>query len=220
MDLGVSSHQLDEATRGFSYQRQGELDMRMNPLSDAPTAFEVVMKSDVEELERIIRQYGEERWSKRIAEFIAAEREAAPIRTTDQLVTVIKKAIPAGARREGPHPAKRTFQALRIYINEELDILEQAISDAVGVLGQAGRLAAISFHSLEDRIIKNTFKKLATGCTCPKSMPICVCGKKEAGRILTVKPVLPGRDEVDANPRSRGAKLRVFEKGAAQWRNH
>ena len=215
IDLGVSSHQLDEAERGFSYQRQGDLDMRMNTLSDGPKAGDIVMNSDAKELERIFSRYGEERWSRRIAEFIVRERENSPIRTTADLVEIIKKAIPAAARRDGPHPAKRCFQALRIHINNELDILEQAIADLIEILKPGGRLAVISFHSLEDRIVKETFRKNEAACACPRNMPVCVCGNKKLGRALTRKPVLPGDDEVVENPRSASAKLRVFEKGVA-----
>ncbi|MCL2120667.1 MAG: 16S rRNA (cytosine(1402)-N(4))-methyltransferase RsmH [Clostridiales bacterium] len=212
MDLGPSSYQLDEGTRGFSYQHKGDLDMRMDPTSDALTAYEIVMQYSAQELEQIIRRFGEERWCKRIAQRIVEEREKEAIQTTDQLVRVIKKAIPAGAREEGPHPAKRTFQAIRIYINKELDVLGPAITDTVDTLHAEGRLAVISFHSLEDRIVKDTFKKLTAECVCPKDFPVCVCGKVRQGRILTTKPVLPGAAEIKKNPRSRSAKLRAFQK--------
>ena len=212
MDLGVSSYQLDEGRRGFSYQRPGNLDMRMDPTEGTPTAFDVVMYASAEELERIFRQYGEERWSRRIAGFIVKEREQAPIETTEQLTAVIKKAVPAGAREEGPHPSRRVFQALRIFINGELEVLEGAIRDTVETLAPGGRLAVITFHSLEDRIVKDTMKALAAGCTCPKDFPVCVCGKTRQGVVLTKKPILPGLSEIGANPRSRSAKLRGFEK--------
>jgi 16S rRNA (cytosine1402-N4)-methyltransferase len=212
MDLGVSSWQFDNGDRGFSYQHLGVLDMRMNPMSDVPTARDVIRDSSAEELEEIFWIYGEERWSKRIAMFIVTEREKAPIDTTEELVKVIKKAIPAGARENGPHPAKRPFMALRIYINKELDILEQAVTDAVDVLAPGGRLAAIGFHSLEDRKLKDTFKKLAAGCTCPKDLPVCACGKTPKGKILTTKPVMPKSDELNDNPRARSARLRAFQK--------
>lgn len=212
MDLGVSSYQLEEGERGFSYRHSGSLDMRMDPDSGAPTAYDVVMGASARELEQILWRYGEERWGRRIAEFIVEERRKAPIETTGQLAAVIKKAIPAGAREEGPHPAKRSFQALRIYVNRELEILDQAVADTVGALASKGRLAVITFHSLEDRIIKGAFKELATGCTCPKDFPVCVCGKTPQGGVLTPKPVLPRFQETEENPRSRSAKLRAFQK--------
>ena len=210
MDLGVSSYQLDEGDRGFSYQRSGLLDMRMDPGSGAPTARDVVMNATAQELEQILWRYGEERWSMRIAAFIVSEREKAPIETADQLTAVIKKAIPAGAREEGPHPSRRTFQALRLHINQELEVLEEAVNEIVARLSTGGRLAIIDFHSLEDRIIKDTFRALAAGCTCPKDFPVCVCGKTSMGKALTAKPITPGAEEIADNPRSRSAKLRAF----------
>ena len=215
MDLGVSSYQFDEATRGFSYQHDGVLDMRMNPLGDGPSAYDLVMYASAEELERIFLQFGQERWGRRIAQFIITERQRAPIQTTGQLVEVIKKAIPSGARKEGPHPAKRAFQALRIAVNRELDILEEAIRDSVDCLNTGGRLAVISFHSLEDGIVKNTFRSLSQGCTCPKSFPVCVCGGQSKGKSLTPKPIVPGQVEREENPRCTSAKLRVFQKASA-----
>ncbi|MCL1805033.1 MAG: 16S rRNA (cytosine(1402)-N(4))-methyltransferase RsmH [Clostridiales bacterium] len=212
MDLGVNSHQLDEGGRGFSYRHPGALDMRMDQTEEGPTALDALRDLDAGELERIIRDYGEERWSRRIARFIVEERVLAPIETTDQLVTVIKKAIPAGAREEGPHPARRTFQALRIYVNKELEVLEGAITDTVESLKPGGRLAVIGFHSLEDRLVKDTFRKLAAGCVCPKDMPVCVCGKTSQGKMLTPKPILPGYGETEENTRARSAKLRAFQK--------
>ncbi len=211
MDLGVSSFQLDEGDRGFSYQHNGPLDMRMNPVA-GQTAKEVVNQASARELEEILWRYGEERWSRRIAQFIVEERAQAPIETTEDLVRVIKKAIPAGAREDGPHPAKRSFQALRIFVNGELEILQQAIDDAVESLAPGGRLCIITFHSLEDRLVKDAFKKLAAGCICPKDLPVCVCGKSPQGKILTSKPILPSAEEVAENPRARSAKLRGFEK--------
>lgn len=210
-DLGVSSHQLDEAERGFSYQHDALLDMRMDQTAKI-TAADLVNKESREKLNRIIWEYGEERWAKRIAEFIVKEREVKPIETTGQLVEIIKKAIPKGARREGPHPAKRTFQALRIAVNQELEILEETLAQGVDLLKPEGRLAVITFHSLEDRIVKQLFKKLAQGCTCPPEFPVCVCQKKPLVKILTPKPVLPSKEEVNSNPRSRSAKLRVVQK--------
>ena len=210
-DLGVSSYQIDEAERGFSYQHDAPLDMRMDR-SLSLTAADLVNQLSRAELNRIIFDYGEERWAKRIAEFIVSKREEQPIATTGQLVDVIKKAVPKGARKEGPHPAKRTFQALRIAVNKELEILAQSIEDGVQVLNNGGRLAVITFHSLEDRIVKRTFQKLAEGCICPKELPLCVCNHRPVVKILTGKPVLPGEKELLDNPRSRSAKLRVAEK--------
>ncbi len=210
-DLGVSSYQLDEAARGFSYQQDAPLDMRMDR-SISLTAADLVNKMSAAELSKIIFDYGEERWAKRIAEFIVREREQQPVTTTGQLVDVIKKAIPKGARKEGPHPAKRTFQALRIAVNKELEILAQSIENGIDVLKPQGRLAVITFHSLEDRIVKKTFQKMAEGCVCPKDLPACVCKHHPAVRIVTGKPILPGEEELLDNPRSRSAKLRVVEK--------
>lgn len=210
-DLGVSSYQLDTPERGFSYMHDAELDMRMGP--DQPTsAKELVNELSEEELTQIIRKYGEDRWAKRIASFIVAERKKQPITTTGQLVEVIKAAVPAGARREGPHPAKRTFQALRIAVNNELGILEQTMKDAVEVLKPGGRVCVITFHSLEDRIIKDTFKELARPCTCPPAFPVCACGKEPQIKIITNKPIEPSKEEVENNPRARSAKLRIAQK--------
>ena len=211
LDIGVSSYQLDTGERGFSYMQDAELDMRMdqrNPM----TAKRLVAEASQSELTRILREYGEERWASRIAEFITLERQKAPIETTFQLVEVIKKAVPKGARKEGPHPAKRTFQALRIAVNNELGILEQAIRDMADLLSPGGRLCIITFHSLEDRIVKQTFHSLAHPCTCPPELPVCVCGKKPTVRVVTRKPILPSREEQEDNPRSRSAKLRIIEK--------
>lgn len=211
LDLGVSSFQLDEAERGFSYMNDGKLDMRMNQ-SDAFTAYDVVNSYSEHELTRIISDYGEENWANRIAKFIIEERANKPIETTFELVDVIKNAIPAAARKDGPHPAKRTFQAIRIEVNNELKIIEQTIEAAVENMNNGGRIAIITFHSLEDRIVKNAFKKLAQGCTCPPEFPICVCGGKPVVKIITKKPILPSEQEVESNPRARSAKLRVAEK--------
>lgn len=211
LDIGVSSYQLDTGERGFSYMQDAELDMRMdqrNPM----TAKRLVAEASQSELTRILREYGEERWASRIAEFITLERQKAPIETTFQLVEVIKKAVPKGARKEGPHPAKRTFQALRIAVNNELGILEQAIRDMADLLSPGGRLCIITFHSLEDRIVKQTFHSLAHPCTCPPELPVCVCGKKPTVRVVTRKPIVPSREEQEDNPRSRSAKLRIIEK--------
>lgn len=211
LDLGVSSHQLDEAERGFSYMHNAPLDMRMDRRAPR-SAYNVVNEYSAAELEDILLRWGEERWARRIAEFIVQQRQTAPLQTTFDLVEVIKKAIPKGARQEGSHPAKRTFQAIRIEVNGELAILENALRDFIDVLRPGGRLAVITFHSLEDRITKTVFAETAKGCICPKDLPICVCGKTPVGRVITRKPILPGKQELDANPRARSAKLRVFEK--------
>ncbi|MDU5110346.1 MAG: 16S rRNA (cytosine(1402)-N(4))-methyltransferase RsmH [Clostridium sp.] len=211
MDLGVSSYQLDTGDRGFSYMQDAELDMRMNRENDL-SAYEVVNDYSEEEIYRIIRDYGEEKFAKRIARFIVERREEEPIRTTLELVEIIKAAIPARARREGPHPAKRTFQAIRIEVNSELSILNKAIEDGVNRLNKGGRMAIITFHSLEDRIVKLKFKELATSCTCPKEFPICVCGGKAKVKVISRKAIEPSEEEVLENPRSRSAKLRVIEK--------
>ena len=211
MDLGVSSYQLDEAERGFSYMKDAPLDMRMNR-DNSLSAYEVVNNYEEEEIYRIIRDYGEEKFAKRIARFIVEQRESKPINTTLELVEIIKAAIPAKARREGPHPAKRTFQAIRIEVNSELSILNRAIEDGVNRLNKGGRMAIITFHSLEDRIVKIKFKELATSCTCPKEFPICVCGGKAKVKLVSRKAIEPSKEEVEENPRSRSAKLRVIEK--------
>ncbi|GAB6109327.1 16S rRNA (cytosine(1402)-N(4))-methyltransferase RsmH [Fusibacter bizertensis] len=211
LDLGVSSFQLDEAERGFSYMNDGKLDMRMNQ-NDAFTAYDVVNNYSEQQLTTIISDYGEENWANRIAKFIIEERAKKPIETTFELVDVIKKAIPAGARKDGPHPAKRTFQAIRIEVNNELKIIEQTIESAVEYMNKGGRVAIITFHSLEDRIVKNAFKKLAQGCTCPPEFPVCICGGKPIVKIITKKPILPSDQEIESNPRARSAKLRVAEK--------
>lgn len=210
LDIGVSSHQLDEAERGFSYQQDAPLDMRMNP--DRPfSAYDVVNGYDEDELDRVIFTYGEERWARRIAQFIVKEREAKPIKTTGELVDIIKKAVPKGARKDGPHPAKRTFQAIRIEVNGELEVLQRAIDDVAARLAVGGRLCIITFHSLEDRIVKEAFRKQENPCICPPQFPVCVCGKKPLGRVITRKPILPSKEELEENPRSRSAKLRVLE---------
>ena len=211
MDLGVSSHQLDEGERGFSYQTDAPLDMRMDRRNSF-SAYDVVNGYTEKQLEDIIFQYGEDRWARRIAEFIVKERQAEEIKTTAQLVEIIKKAVPKGARKDGPHPAKRTFQAIRIEVNGELTILRQAISDFVDCLTPGGRLAIITFHSLEDRIVKTAFADMMAGCTCPKEFPVCVCGKTPQGRPVNRKPIVAGEAELLDNPRARSAKLRVFEK--------
>ena len=211
LDLGVSSFQLDNHERGFSYMQTADLDMRMNALDDL-TAEEVVNKYSQKELTDIIRKYGEERWASRISEFIVKERNKSHIKTTTELVDIIKAAIPAAARREGPHPAKRTFQAIRIEVNNELGLLEKAVDELVDVLTEGGRLCIITFHSLEDRIVKDIFNRRANPCSCPKDFPVCVCGKKSDVKKISGKPILPTPQELDMNPRARSAKLRVIEK--------
>ena len=210
-DLGVSSPQLDDASRGFSYMQDAPLDMRMD-VSAPLTAYEVVNTWSFEELRRILTEYGEERYAQKIARTICQVRESAPIKTTLQLVDVIKSAMPPAALREKQHPAKRSFQAIRIAVNGELDALPPMLSAAVEALNPGGRLAVITFHSLEDRIVKQTMKDLATGCTCPPNFPVCVCGKKPKIRLVSRKPIVSGEAELAENPRARSAKLRVAEK--------
>lgn len=209
-DLGVSSHQLDIAERGFSYMQSAPLDMRMNPEKNF-SAYQVVNNYSEEKLTEVIRRYGEERWAKRIAQFIVLARRDKPLETTGELVDVIKKAIPAGARRDGPHPAKRTFQAIRIEVNQELEILRDAFITAVSRLKPGGRLCIITFHSLEDRIAKQTLQSLAKGCICPPKLPVCVCQNKPQIKLCS-KAMTPTEQEVAENPRARSAKLRVVEK--------
>lgn len=211
-DVGVSSYQLDNPERGFSYMEDAPLDMRMDKEHQTVTAADLLNNADVEEISRIIFTYGEERWAKRIAQFIGEFRKANRITSTGELVSIIKKAIPAGARKDGPHPAKRTFQALRIAINNELEILESVVADATNFLKPGGRICVITFHSLEDRIIKREYQKLAGACSCPPGIPVCVCGHKRLLKIITRKPILPSEKEINENPRARSAKLRVAEK--------
>ena len=210
LDIGVSSHQLDEAERCFSYHLVAAFDMLMNP-DRRFSGYDVVNGYDEDELDRVIFTYGEERWARRIAQFIVKEREAKPIETTGELVDIIKKAVPKGARKDGPHPAKRTFQAIRIEVNGELEVLQRAIDDVAARLAVGGRLCIITFHSLEDRIVKEAFRKQENPCICPPQFPVCVCGKKPLGRVITRKPILPSKEELEENPRSRSAKLRVLE---------
>ena len=211
LDLGVSSHQLDESERGFSYQKDAPLDMRMDRQSKLDAGV-IVNEYDEYEIKKIIRDYGEENWAARIAGFIVKARKEQRIESTGQLVEIIKAAIPSAARREGPHPAKRTFQAIRIAVNDELGALKQVVGDAVSVLGEGGRLCIITFHSLEDRIVKNEFQGREKPCTCPREFPVCVCGNKPELKVITRKPIIPSDSELDENPRSRSAKLRVAEK--------
>ena len=211
LDLGVSSHQLDEAERGFAYQNDAPLDMRMDR-RQSKTARDVVNTYSEEDLKYILYTYGEERFSARIAAKIVSARQKKPIETTGELADLIKSAIPAAARDGGHHPAKRSFQAIRIEVNAELDVILPAIESAVKHMRSGGRIAIITFHSLEDRLVKQAFVRLASGCTCPKDLPVCVCGKKPLVKIISKKPILPSKEELEENPRSRSAKLRVAEK--------
>lgn len=211
LDLGVSSYQLDEQARGFSFQQDAPLDMRMDT-SSGETAADLVNSLSEGELSRIIREYGEERWAVRVAKHIVQARERAPIETTLQLVDVIKGSIPRAKWEDRLHPATRTFQALRIAVNRELESLEKGLEAGIRLLRRGGRMVVISFHSLEDRIVKNTFRDLAKGCICPRLTPICVCGKVPEVKIVTGRPILPDMEEIRDNPRSRSAKMRVAEK--------
>ncbi len=211
LDLGVSSPQLDDAQRGFSYMADAPLDMRMNN-EDSLTAYEVVNTWSQDELKRILFDYGEERYAPRIAAAICRRREEAPIKTTLELVDVIRSAMPPQALREKQHPAKRSFQAIRIAVNDELGSVEKAMEVAIPLLNPGGRLAVITFHSLEDRIVKNAMAEAAKGCTCPPQIPICVCGKKPNVKLISRKPIVATDEELEVNPRSRSAKLRVCEK--------
>ena len=210
-DLGCSSHQFDTPERGFSYMHDAPLDMRMD--TDSPlSAYDVVNGYSEADLKRVIYEYGEERFAPRIASAICKRREISPIRTTHELTDVIKSAIPAACRADGPHPAKRTFQAIRIEVNAELDSIKPLIESAANNLLPGGRIAIISFHSLEDRLVKLGYRAMAAGCTCPKDFPVCICGNKPKIKELTKKPLLPSDEELEANPRSRSAKLRIAEK--------
>ena len=211
-DLGVSSVQIDTPSRGFSFKEDGPLDMRMNPGNDTLNAAEIVNTYNAADLTRIIRAYSDEKWASRIADFIVRSRANGRIETSEQLVDVIKAAIPASARRAGGHPAKRTFQALRIEVNSELDVLRRGLDAAVRWLNPGGRLVVISYHSLEDRIVKETFNAYANRCTCPPDLPVCVCGKEPILDLVTRKPLLPTAGEIERNPRARSAKLRVARK--------
>ena len=211
LDLGVSSYQLDTAERGFSYNADAPLDMRMDNTKPF-SAYNVVNEYSFEELKKIIYDYGEERFAPKIASAIVAKRQISPIETTGELVDIIKGAMPSAALNGGHHPAKRTFQAIRIEVNGELAVIEPAIRNAADIMREGGRIAIITFHSLEDRIVKQTFADMASGCTCPKDFPICVCGKKPDVKVISRKPILPSKEELEVNPRSRSAKLRVAEK--------
>ncbi len=211
MDLGVSSHQLDVAERGFSYMQDAPLDMRMDQKSPF-TAYEVVNDYSHGELCRILRDYGEEKYTSAIASKICSSREKAPIETTLELAEIISSAVPPKYKFEGGHPAKKSFQAIRIEVNGELSCIPRAIEDGIELLNEGGRMAIISFHSLEDRLVKNGFKTLENPCTCPSDFPMCVCGKKQKAKIITKKPILPSEEELENNSRSHSAKLRVCEK--------
>ena len=211
MDLGVSSFQLDDAERGFSYMKDAPLDMRMNR-DQAFSAYDVVNTYSQDDLKRIFHIYSEERWSSRIAEFIIAARASNPIRTSFELVDIIKAAIPKAARKDGPHPAKRVFQAIRIEVNAEISILEQSIENFINILTSGGRICIITFHSLEDRIVKNLFNRLKNPCTCPREFPVCICKKLPTIDIITKKPIAPSEAELEENPRARSAKLRIAQK--------
>ena len=211
LDLGVSSPQLDDAERGFSYMNDAPLDMRMNA-EDALSAYEVVNTWSYEELRRILFDYGEERYAPRIADAICRRREQFPIKTTLELVDIIRSAMPAAALSENQHPATRRFQAIRIAVNDELGSVEKVMRDAPQCLNPGGRLAIITFHSLEDRIVKNGMAEAAKGCTCPPSFPVCVCGKKPKVKLISRKPIVSGDEELERNPRARSAKLRICEK--------
>ncbi len=211
LDLGVSSPQLDDSSRGFSYMADAPLDMRMNS-EDTLSAYDVVNTWSQEELKRILFDYGEERYAPRIAAAICNRREQKPIETTLELVDVIRSAMPAAALREKQHPAKRSFQAIRIAVNDELGSVEKVMRDAIPCLNPGGRLAVITFHSLEDRIVKNAMAAASKGCTCPPNFPVCVCGKKPQVKLITRKPIISGDEELERNPRARSAKLRICEK--------
>ena len=213
LDLGVSSYQLDNVERGFSYRYDTALDMRMDTRQSL-TAREIINEYPERELYRIIRDYGEDQFAKNIAEHIAAARKEKSIETTGELNELIKAAIPARMRANGGHPSKRTFQAIRIECNHELDVLKNSLDELIAMLNPGGRICIITFHSLEDRIVKSAFRKNENPCTCPPDFPVCVCGKKSQGKVITRKPVLPGEEELETNSRSKSAKLRIFEKAA------
>ena len=211
LDLGVSSYQLDTAERGFSYRENAPLDMRMDQRQDK-TARDIVNGYSEMELYRMIRDYGEDKFAKNIAKHIVRARQNGPVETTDELTEIIKAAIPMKFRAVGGHPAKRTFQAIRIELNQELEILKGHLNEMIELLAPKGRICIITFHSLEDRIVKNIFRKCENPCECPPSFPTCVCGKKSLGKVITRKPILPSEEELEVNPRSKSAKLRVFER--------
>lgn len=211
LDLGVSSYQLDTPSRGFSYMNDAPLDMRMDQRNDF-TAADIVNTYSYEELTRMIRVYGEDKFAANIAKHIIAAREGSPIKTTGELVEIIKASIPQKFQKTMGHPAKQTFQAIRIELNKELKVLEDTLGDMIKLLNPGGRICVITFHSLEDRIVKNIFKECESPCTCPKDFPVCVCGKKPLGKIITRKPIVPSEEEMQENSRSKSSKLRIFEK--------
>ena len=211
IDLGVSSYQLDTADRGFSYRMDAPLDMRMDQ-RQTMTAKDIVNTYSEMELFHVIRDYGEDRFAKNIAKHIVVERQKSPIETTGQLVEIIRQSIPMKVQKTTGHPAKRTFQAIRIELNRELDVLKDTLDDMIDLLNPGGRLCVITFHSLEDRIVKSNFRRNENPCTCPSDFPVCVCGKVSKGRVVTRKPILPGEEELKVNSRSKSAKLRIFER--------
>ncbi|MEI3227526.1 MAG: 16S rRNA (cytosine(1402)-N(4))-methyltransferase RsmH [Lachnospiraceae bacterium] len=211
LDIGVSSYQLDNAERGFTYREDAPLDMRMDQ-SSSFSAKDVVNQYDEMQLYRVIRDYGEEKFAKNIAKHIVAARQEKKIETTGELIEIIKASIPAKVRATGGHPAKRTFQAIRIEVNRELEVLQDSIDEMIDLLNDGGRLCIITFHSLEDRIVKNKFRENEDPCICPKNFPVCVCGRKSRGKVITRKPIVPSEQEVQENKRSKSSKLRVFEK--------
>ena len=211
LDLGVSSYQLDNAQRGFTYREDVPLDMRMDQ-RNSRTAKDIVNTYSEQELFRIIRDYGEDRFAKNIAKNICAARMEKPVETTGELTEIIKKSIPAKMRMTGGHPAKKTFQAIRIELNQELEVLKNSLDDMIDLLNDEGRICVITFHSLEDRIVKTIFRRNENPCTCPPDFPVCVCGKKSKGKVITRKPILPSEEELEENTRSKSAKLRVFER--------
>lgn len=215
LDLGVSSYQLDTEERGFSYRYDTPLDMRMD-MRQKFSAKEIINEYDEMQLFRVIRDYGEDKFAKNIAKHIARARQEKPIETTGELNEIIRAAIPAKMRAEGGHPSKRTFQAIRIECNRELEVLKDSLEELIELLNPGGRLCIITFHSLEDRIVKTAFKQAANPCTCPPSFPVCVCGKVSKGKVVTGKPILPSEDELEENSRSKSAKLRIFEKATEQ----
>ncbi|MCI9024453.1 MAG: 16S rRNA (cytosine(1402)-N(4))-methyltransferase RsmH [Dorea sp.] len=212
LDLGVSSYQLDTAERGFSYRADAPLDMRMDTRQQI-TARDIVNDYGEEELYRVIRDYGEDKFARNIAKHIVMERGKHPIETTGELTEIVRRAIPMKYQKRSGHPAKRTFQAIRIELNRELEVLRDSLDDMIELLNPGGRLCIITFHSLEDRIVKSAFKKNENPCTCPPDFPVCVCGKVSKGSIVTRKPILPGEEEMELNSRSKSAKLRIFERG-------
>lgn len=218
LDLGVSSYQLDNEERGFTYRVDAPLDMRMDQ-RQTRTAADIINGYEEKELYRIIRDYGEDKFAKNIAKHIVAARQEKPIQTTGELTEIIRRAIPMKIQAAGGHPAKRTFQAVRIELNRELDVLRESLDGMIGMLGDGGRICIITFHSLEDRIVKTIFRKNENPCTCPSDFPVCVCGRKSMGKVITRKPILPGAAELEDNSRSKSAKLRIFERRVEQQKD-